>query len=353
MGDGFFLPGNGILIAFPFRFAKFFVAQSLTPLSSARAMAMASDEAATFGYDRPLKIGRDVHWVGSYCPHSRNAFNSFIVQDGEEAVLMDAGFREGLPSLVLKVLQLGIQPGSIKALIQHSLCSQARETRGHLQKLIRRSDLRIVSPSAAFRACSFHGEKGRLNVMERRDFTFSSGRQLEFFRIPFAPGADSFVTFDSHSGVLFTGGLLGSHRVPQLFWGNLEAECRPCAEKGSGRGCSWAGCPLLDMEQHHREIISSEKALRIALKRLARIPFHIVAPQWGSIISQSGNLAFLWKRLLGLRGVGIDGVAEDAGGQEEKNHEELEFVHKRFQANGGGKGSPCPSPESCFAEWDA
>lgn len=316
-------------------------------------MAMASNEASNFTYDRPLKVGRDIHWVGTFHPESQSTFNAFIVQDGEEAVLIHGGTRKDLSSLVLKVLQMGILPQNIKALIFHSLCPDTWETIGHLRRLIHRIHLTIISPFAGSRNFSFHDEKAPLKTIEAMEFNFffSSGRRLEFFRSPFAPEAGSFVTFDSHSGVLFTGKLFGSHRSPKLFWGDLEAECRPCLERGSAMGCSSAECHLLAMEQHHREIIPSGKALHMALARLARVPFEVLAPQRGSIVFHKRNLAFLWERFSRLEGVGIDGVEEE-GGHGGEGLEGPQFMHRGFQANGEGTGSTFPSPESCFAHWD-
>ncbi len=313
---------------------------------------MATNALKQSTFDRPLKIGDGVYWVGTHDPEACRTSNAFLIRDGDEAVLLDGGIREDLTSLVLKVLQLGVQPRNILALVYHNRSPQVWETRHHLQRLIDRPDLQIITDLSGIRRLSSEEAAGPFASIEAmgHHFKFSSGRRLQFFKIPFAPAAGSFVTFDLESAVLFTGELFGSQEVPRLFWGELEFDCQPCLEAG-GACVGFEGfCPVHSMEQYHRSVMPSEKALRSALQCIAALPFRVVAPQYGGILAHPESIAFLWRRLSLLTGVGIDGLPVD-GDYGSFGSEKL--LNGNSSSGKGQEGDSCLGPESCFADWEA
>jgi flavorubredoxin len=54
----------------------------------------------------------------------------------------------------------------------------------------------------------------------------------------------------------------------------------------------------------------SEKALRYSLEQILDIPFSMIAPQHGSIISNQEIQRYVFELLATLKGVGIDGIIE-------------------------------------------
>lgn len=55
----------------------------------------------------------------------------------------------------------------------------------------------------------------------------------------------------------------------------------------------------------------SGKALRYSLEQLLDIPFDMIAPQHGSIITGKETVRYVFELLSTLEGVGIDGVVGD------------------------------------------
>ena len=55
----------------------------------------------------------------------------------------------------------------------------------------------------------------------------------------------------------------------------------------------------------------SRKALRYSLEQVLDIPFTMIAPQHGSIISGKETLHTVFQMLTTLEEVGIDGIVED------------------------------------------
>ena len=86
-------------------------------------------------FTRPITIAEGVHWVGFYDRDAGLHCNPYLVVDGGEAVLIDGGSLPDFPVVLTKILQTGIHPGAIRALVyQHidpDLCgSMARFEEG-------------------------------------------------------------------------------------------------------------------------------------------------------------------------------------------------------------------------------
>ena len=58
--------------------------------------------------------------------------------------------------------------------------------------------------------------------------------------------------------------------------------------------------------------MTSTTALRYSLEQVAKIPFEILAPQHGSIISDEDIIQYVFKLLASLKEVGIDGTIDEA-----------------------------------------
>jgi flavorubredoxin len=69
------------------------------------------------GYDRPVEIGPGVFWIGFYDRESGLHCNHYLIVDGDEAVVIDGGSRPDFPVVMMKILQTGVTPSSIKALV--------------------------------------------------------------------------------------------------------------------------------------------------------------------------------------------------------------------------------------------
>ena len=259
-------------------------------------------------YDRPVKVGDGIYWVGT--PETDHGWrpNPYCVVDEAEAVLIDAGSRAQFTSLILKIMQMGLPPSAIKALVYQSSDPRLWSGLRHMEALIRRKDLKVISHKSFLAPGRQHMESSLPCSLEDvgHRLEFSSGRTLEFFQVPFACSPGSFVTFDRKSGVLFSGDLFSSQPVQGkgLFL-ELGMECRRC-EGYSVCPRSEQECPVFAILQFHRENISSEKALQYALKRITSVPYQILAPHQGSLISGTEDMAHLNFLLASLREVGID-----------------------------------------------
>jgi flavorubredoxin len=262
-------------------------------------------------YSRPIKIADAVYWVGFYDVQSGSLANPYLIVDDQEAVIIDGGSRSDFPDIMMKIMQTGVAPSSITGLIYQNYDPRICGSIPHLESIIDRPDLRIVSDQANHMFIRHYSESATLLSLQDLNFQFrfASGRSLYFYKTPYAHSAGSFITFDPSSGILFTSDLFSSYASEWRLLLKLDGECRKCADYNS-KICPYQKryCPLYDILKFHQDIMTSERALKISLEQVAKVPFTTLAPQHGSIIHEPEDIICICELLAGLQGVGIDGV---------------------------------------------
>lgn len=260
-------------------------------------------------YERPIKIADEIYWIGFYDKVSGLHCNPYLIIDGDEAVVIDSGSRPDFPTVMMKIMETGISPSSIKALIyQHydpDLCGSIP----NFEDIINNKDLLIISDKENIPFINHYFVSSPIISINKTDFSYSfnSGRKLQFIKTPYSHSAGSFVTFDEKTSVLFSSDLFGSYSVEWDLFLELGPECKDCEDyQKCPEGKSY--CPLPDILKFHQRIMTSEKALKYAIDKIVKIPFKIIAPQHGSVIVELEDIKLVCDRLTSLKGVGIDGI---------------------------------------------
>ena len=215
-----------------------------------------------------LKEG--VFWIGFYDAKSGLHCNPYLIVDQDEALVIDSGSRPDFPTVMMKILQSGITPGQIKALVyQHydpDLCGSVP----NFEDIIRRDDLKIISGEENLMFIRHYAVKSQLVALNQINFsyTFSSGRTLHFIETPFAHSPGSFVTFDDQSRIMFSSDLFGSYGNQWQLIFDLPPECVTCSSLDD---CPEQRlfCQVRDILEFHRKIMPGKKALRYALEQIA------------------------------------------------------------------------------------
>lgn len=263
-------------------------------------------------HESAVEIAPKIFWVGFYDAPSGLHCNPYLIIDEDEAVVIDGGSRPDFATVMLKILQTGIAPRQIRALIyQHydpDLCGSAP----NFEDAIGHNDLQIISASENMMFIRHYAVSSPLISLSklRFEYTFSSGRKLQFIKTPYSHSAGSFMTFDPRSGVLFTSDLFGSYGLSWQLYLQLADECIECKNLSQ---CprKLPNCPVNDILNFHRKIMTSNRALGYALEQIAKIPFKILAPQHGSIINDKEIIEYLSSLLAALNDVGIDGIPNE------------------------------------------
>jgi flavorubredoxin len=273
---------------------------------------MTAATSKSLDYARPIEIAKGVYWVGFHDVQSGLHCNPYLIVDDAEAVVIDGGSRPDFPSVMMKILSTGIDPSAISALIyQHydpDLCGSIP----NFEDIISRPDLKIISVKSNHMFIRHYAASSALVSLEDNEnrYRFSSGRELQFIRTPYAHAEGSFATFDPTLGVLFTSDLFGSYGKQWEIFLRLDAACHDCVDYANCPNHQ-AYCPLPDILRFHQLIMPSERILKYALEQLGKIPFSIIAPQHGSVIREPEAIETIWKALAALKRVGIDGVIGD------------------------------------------
>ena len=262
--------------------------------------------------ERSVEIAEGVYWVGYYDEQAGLHCNPYLIIDNDEALVIDGGSRPDFATVMMKILQTGIAPSQIAALLyQHydpDLCGSIP----NFEDIIKRDDLRIISDSANLMFIRHYSVATRLLPISQINYryTFSSGRRLQFINTPYSHSGGSFATFDPQSGILFSSDLFGSLGLEWELFLNLSPECMNCFSL-SNCPLKKTVCPINDILNFHREVMPSSKALKYALEQILNVPFTMIAPQHGSIINDRRVMRYVFEQLINLSDVGIDGLIDD------------------------------------------
>ena len=259
-----------------------------------------------------VEIADGIYWIGFFDEQAGLHCNPYLIIDNDEAMVIDGGSRPDFATVMMKILQTGIAPNQIAALLyQHydpDLCGSIP----NFEDIIKREDLRIISDSANLMFIRHYSVSTRLLPISELNYqySFSSGRTVQFFKTPYCHSGGSIVTFDPTSGILFTSDLFGGLGLEWELFFNPGPECADCIDS---RQClqKRANCPINDILNFHKTVMPSRKALRYSLEQVLDIPFTMIAPQHGSIISGKETLHTVFQMLTTLEEVGIDGIVED------------------------------------------
>jgi flavorubredoxin len=265
-------------------------------------------------YDRPVEIAEGIFWVGFRDKNTNLFCNPYLVIEDEQAVLIDAGSRTDFAVVMMKILQAGIDPSRIVALIyQHydpDLC-------GSMPNFIDMCDnpaLKLISEKSNTVFLSYYIHRDRyplLSSINERDFKFTfNNRCLRFISTPYAHSQGSFVTYDEKTRTLFTSDLFGSFSTEWDLFMKLEEACYTCNDYGN---CPTGKthCPFSEMIEFHRSVMPCEKALRHAIRKIKELDMAMIAPQHGSILNRKREIEFVSDVLESLDGVGIDAIVQD------------------------------------------
>lgn len=259
--------------------------------------------------DKPVEIADRVYWVGSGDSELPIDCNSYLIISQGKGVLIDGGSRSEFPQVVTKILQAGISPEDIVALIYHHPDPDLCGSLANLADLCNNPNLRVISADANKLFISFYLEAeqaGLLKSVEEMGSTFTwGGRTLAFFQTPYAHAAGSFVTYDETSRTVFTSDLFGSSATNSSLFLELKDDCRSCP---SFSLCPAEECPLNSIEEFHRNVMPCSQALRHALAVVQGIEAELFAPQHGSIIIHENDRKLILERLNSLDAVGIERV---------------------------------------------
>jgi flavorubredoxin len=219
-------------------------------------------------YDKPTPLFQDnqhaVYWLG--IPED-SAFrcNTYMVVDGQEAVIVDPGGHDAFVFIKNRAEQI-ISLDKITSLI---LCHQDPDVAASMTdwlaidpeiKIITSVRTNILLPHYGTMNYTFE------NINENPTWTFLSGRQLNFIESPFLHFPGAFTTYDPTSGFLFSGDI----------WASIDMDWRLVVDEFNKH--------VLKLSLFHIDYMASNIAARGFTARIRNLELNALLPQHGSII---------------------------------------------------------------------
>ncbi len=189
---------------------------------------------------RPIQVAEGIFWVGADADPEGLACNPYLIVEGDRAALIDSGSRTDFAVVMMRILQTGIDPRQIVALIYQHYDPDLCGSMANFIDMCDNPDLRIVSENCNNAFISFYIHRDHYHLLrgvEEYGHRFPLGqRRLEFIPTPYAHSAGSFATYDPRTGTLFTSDLFGSYSRPENLLLEFDPACFECDD--------WDHCPL-------------------------------------------------------------------------------------------------------------
>ncbi|KAA5604773.1 diguanylate cyclase [Roseospira marina] len=223
--------------------------------------------AAVLDPSEPIEIADRVWWVGHYLEGDPFQCHVYLIERGDQSVLFDPGsvltFRH-----TLRKIEAVTRFSNIRYFVCHHQDPDITGALPLIDQLVSRPDAVLVCHWRARTLVRHYGLTLPFWLIEDNAWQLDlGGRLLRFIFTPYAHFPGAFVTFDTHTRVLFSSDLFGGFTEGfQLF-----AQDRGYFE---------------NLRPFHEHYIPSRDVLQFALNNIEAEPIGMIAPQHGSIIPE-------------------------------------------------------------------
>jgi len=225
----------------------------------------------TARYERPTPLFEDgrhfIYWLG--IPED-SAFhcNTYLITDGDEAIIVDPGGIEYFDFVYRRVEQI-IKPDHVIAQI---LCNQDPDGAGSMVKWLEVSpDMKIITSTRTNILISHYGrgDYNFFNITEQSFFRFPSGNSIRFIEAPFLHFPGAFASLDESSGFLFSGDI----------WAAIDKDWKLVISDFRSHE--------FKMNLFHLDYMAANVAARGFIDKLDGLEVNAILPQHGSVIPGS------------------------------------------------------------------
>ncbi|ATX81311.1 PAS domain S-box-containing protein/diguanylate cyclase (GGDEF) domain-containing protein [Mariprofundus ferrinatatus] len=205
-----------------------------------------------------------VYWLGIV---EDTAFrcNAYLIRNGDAAILVDPGGINAFDQVCTRVSHI-LPPGKITGMI---LCHQDPDVAGSMVRwLAINPAMQVYSTPRTHVLLPHYGKSDYLayDVEKNPRFRLPDGRELLFIPAPFLHFPGAFVTYDTASGLLFSGDI----------WAALDTDWHLVAESFD------AHVPKLNL--FHKDYMASNRATRGFVANISHLEINGILPQHGSLI---------------------------------------------------------------------
>jgi len=230
--------------------------------------------------EHAVQLADRVWWVGQHLPGEDFQCHVYLIEQGDQSVLLDPGSRLTFDDTRRKIEEV-IPFSQIRWFVCHHQDPDITSCLPLIDQMVNREDARIVSHWRAEALIKHYAISIPFWLVEEHQWELSlPDRVLNFVFTPYAHFPGAFCTFDSTTRVLFSSDLFGGF--------------------SSGPALYASGEDYFDaIRPFHEHYIPSRDVLCYALARIEEHPVELIAPQHGCII-EGDLVATIIDKLKGL-----------------------------------------------------
>jgi|GEM_PF-368796 len=227
-----------------------------------------------------VQLAGRVWWVGQQSPDAAYQSHAYLLEQGDQSVLIDPGSVDAFPETRRKIEEV-IPFDRVRWFVCHHQDPDITASLPVIDRLVTRDDARIVGHGRAAALIQQYALGMPFWPVEEHGWRLQlPDRLLRFISTPYAPYPDAFCSFDDRSSVLFSSDLFGGQGYePGLF----------------ARDEGWFDV----IRPFHEHQMPSGEVLDYALRRIDGYPIEMIAPRHGALIPQS-LIPYMMQKLKGL-----------------------------------------------------
>jgi diguanylate cyclase (GGDEF)-like protein len=221
---------------------------------------------ARLDLDRPVQLDERIWWVGHYQENDVFQCHVYLIEQGDQSVLLDPGSRLTFRHTLGKVEQI-IPFSHIRYFVCHHQDPDIAAALPLIDEMVSRDDAVLVTHWRARMLLKHYGLRLPFWLVEEHEWELSlQDRLLRFIFTPYAHFPGAFCTFDTASQILFSS---------DLFGGLTEEFSLVAKDEGYFDA----------LRPFHEHYMPSRDILGYALAKIQEHPVRLIAPQHGSILT--------------------------------------------------------------------
>lgn len=230
-------------------------------------LTLSRDDFARSELEHPFQLAERIWWVGHYQPGDPFQCHVYLIENGDQSVLIDPGSNLTFRHTLRKIQQI-IPFSRIRYFVCHHQDPDITAALPVIDDLVTRDDAMVVTHWRAIALLKHYDLRMPFLCVEKNGWRLDlGGRELEFIFTPYLHFPGNFCTYDRASAILFTSDIFGGFTED---W-HLLAQDEGYFEQ---------------IRPFHEHYMPSREILFHGLSRLEQRPIRMIAPQHGSIIPE-------------------------------------------------------------------
>jgi diguanylate cyclase (GGDEF)-like protein len=216
--------------------------------------------------NEPVQLAERVWWVGHYQEQDAFQCHVYLIEQGDQSVLLDPGSRLTFRYTLAKIEKI-IPFSRIRYFVCHHQDPDIAAAMPIIDEMVGREDAVLVTHWRARMLLKHYGLRMPFWLVDEHGWTLPlQDRALHFIFTPYAHFPGAFCTFDAASQILFSS---------DLFGGLTEEFSLVAKDEGYFDA----------LRPFHEHYMPSRDILGYALAKIQEHPVRVIAPQHGSILT--------------------------------------------------------------------